>query len=99
MHENDSVDLREARVRAAQEQARYGAVAGLGALRGSAMTPMNECEDRRAVQEPLNARVDSRLRRITNDAEGLMRVQAILAEHPEFEQLIELQNLIGRHGL
>lgn len=96
MHENDSVDLREARVRAAQEQARYANA--LGQV-GGAMTPMKDCEDRRAFQDSLRVRVEKRLQRISDDAQDLMRIQSLLSEHPEFEKLIELQNLINRRGL
>ena len=66
---------------------------------GTGKMAVNQCEDKQAYQDPLRVRVERRLTRISHDAEALMRVQAILNAHPEFEQLIELQNLINRHGL
>ena len=87
------MDARATRTRAAQAQPYGNMVGGLGRL-----APQNEC-DQKASQEPLRFRVERRLTRISNDADALMRVQAILNEHPEFEQLIELQNLINRHGI
>ena len=85
------------RTRAAQAQVGYGSVGGL-------LTPQegyapDKAYQERAYQDPLRVRVEKRLTRISHDAEALFRVQAILNEHPEFEQLIELQNLVNRHGL
>lgn len=97
MHENDSVNLREARMQAAQEQARYGAGVGVAGALGK-LAPMNECSDR-AFQDPLRVRVERRLQRLSDDAQDLMRIQALLNEHPEFEKFIELQNLLNRRGV
>lgn len=84
---------RNARIREAQiasEKARYA---------GAVFPVRGDYGDEKSAHEPLRYRVESRLRRVSNDAEGLLRIQAIIAEHPEFEQMIELQNLINRHGL
>ena len=51
------------------------------------------------IKTPLRVRVEKRLSRLSHDAEALMRMQVILNEHPEFEQFIELQNLLNRHGV
>ena len=48
---------------------------------------------------PLGLRLEHRLHDITGTADGIMRARQILSEHPEFEQFIELQSLINRHGL
>jgi hypothetical protein len=82
------------RMRAAQEQARYGA--------DNKLDSINECNEKMAAEPyrpSLNGLVNDRLRRVSKDAEGLLRIQSILTQHPEFEQFIELQNLLARHGL
>jgi hypothetical protein len=90
-----------ARVRENQERARVGGwVGGALADRLSPVSPVNECSDvRGSYQDPLRVRIERRLSRISEDAQDLLRMQAILGEHPEFEQLLELMTLVNRRGL
>ena len=70
-------------------------VGGLGAMAGSAI----EGPRSGASQPPLTYRLENRIQRIQESAEGVMRARQILSEHPEFEKFLELQSLVNRHGL
>jgi hypothetical protein len=56
-------------------------------------------EDQCAAQEPLRVRLQHRLSTISADAEKLMRIEAILQAHPEFETFMEFNDLLNRTRL
>lgn len=60
--------------------------------------PSKQATDR-AYAPPLRERVRYRLDQLERDGSALLRVRELLDKHPEFEELIELQNLVRRHGL
>lgn len=74
--------------------------AGAGSANGAAYAvPVSVTGAKAEGRSPLRFRLESRLQVLSENVGDLLRLKQLLSEHPEFEQFLEFERLVNRHGL